>query len=92
MAPLLHRAAITRSTGTVQTSAKARLTSAAIWRDERPLTTFRISHSNESGKQSLYPDGDPDRHQNLTTCSLAHCRPTLKTIMQICSEVFAQSC
>ena len=23
--------------------------------------------SDESGKQSLYPDGDPDRHQNLIT-------------------------
>jgi len=23
-------------------------------------------NSDESGKQSLYPDGDPDRHQNLT--------------------------
>jgi len=36
----------TRSTGTVHTSAKARLTSAAIWRismNECPLTTFRIS-------------------------------------------------
>jgi len=21
---------------------------------------------------------DPDRHQNLTTCSLAHCQPSLK--------------
>jgi len=28
-------------------------------------------NSDESGKQSLYPDGDPDRHQNLIICSLA---------------------
>jgi len=32
----------------------------------------------ESGKQSLYPGGDPDRHQNLIICSLAHCQPSLK--------------
>ena len=30
------------------------------------------------GKQSLYPDGDPDRHQNLIICSLIHCQPFLK--------------
>jgi len=35
-------------------------------------------NSDESGKQSLYPDGDPDDHQNLTICSLAHCHPSLK--------------
>jgi len=37
---------LTRSTGTVQTSAKAHLISAAIWRismNECPLTTLRIS-------------------------------------------------
>jgi len=26
----------------------------------------------------LYPDGDPDRHQNLIICSLAHYQPSLK--------------
>jgi len=41
---------------------------------DRP-TTFR---SDESGKQSLYPDADPDRHQNLTICSLSHCQLSLK--------------
>jgi len=35
-------------------------------------------NSDESGKQSLYADGDPDRDQNLTICSLAHCQPSLK--------------
>ena len=29
-------------------------------------------------KKSLYPDGNPDRHQNLFICSLAHCHPSLK--------------
>jgi len=29
-------------------------------------------NSDESGKQSLCPDGEPDRHQNLVTCSLAN--------------------
>jgi len=42
---------LTRSIGTVHTSAKARFTSVAI---------------------------DPDRHQNLIICSLAHCQPSLK--------------
>ena len=35
-------------------------------------------NSIKSGKQSLYPDGDPDRHQNVTSCSLVHCLPSLK--------------
>jgi len=44
-------------------------------------TTFCIpQYSDESGKQSLYPDGDPDRHQNLISCSLAHYQPSLKIL------------
>jgi len=35
-------------------------------------------NSDESGKQSLYPDGDPHRHQNVIVCSLAHCQSSLK--------------
>jgi len=35
-------------------------------------------NSDESGKQSLYPESDPYRHQNLLTCSLAHCQPSPK--------------
>jgi len=35
-------------------------------------------NSDKSGKQSLYPDGDLDRHQNLISCSLAHCQPSMK--------------
>ena len=35
-------------------------------------------NSDESGKQSLYPDGDPDRHQNLIACSTIRCQPSLK--------------
>ena len=35
-------------------------------------------NSDESGKQSLYPGGDPDCHQNLIIRSLAHCQPSLK--------------
>ena len=46
----------TRSTGTLHTSAKERLTSVAI----------RIWIR------------DPDRHQNLIICSLAHCQRSLK--------------
>jgi len=32
---------------------------------------------------------DPDRHQNLIICSMAHCQPFLETVMQIRWEVFA---
>ena len=46
----------TRSTGTVHTSAKARITSVVIQICIR----------------------DPDRHQNLIICSLAHCQPSLQ--------------
>ena len=35
-------------------------------------------NSDESGKQSLHPDGDLDRHQNLIICSLAHHQSSLK--------------
>jgi len=41
-----------------------------------PLSVY--TNSGKSGKESLYPDGDTDRHQNLTICSLAHCQPSLK--------------
>ena len=35
-------------------------------------------NSDESGKQSLYPDGDSDCHGNLIICSLTQCQPSLK--------------
>jgi len=35
-------------------------------------------NSDESRKQSLYPDGDSDRHQSLIICTLAHCQPSPK--------------
>ena len=41
--------------------------------------------------RSVYGSGDPDRHQSLTICSLAHCQPFSENFMQIRSEVFAQS-
>jgi len=50
------------------------------------------SNSDESGKQSLYPDGDPDRHQNLIDLSTGPLPTFLENFMQIRSEVFAQSC
>jgi len=28
--------------------------------------------------RDTYSDSDPDRHQNLVICSLAHCQPSLK--------------
>jgi len=43
------------------------------------VDTLAISpNSDKSGKQSLYPDGDPDHHQNLIICSLAQCQPSVK--------------
>jgi len=49
---------------------------------------------NEYEKQSLYPDGDPDRHQNLIICSWARCQmPTFReNFMQIRSEFIAYIC
>jgi len=35
-------------------------------------------NSDVSGKQSLYPDGDPDHHQSLNICSLTHWQPSPK--------------
>jgi len=85
---------VSRSSGTVHTSAKVRLTSVVISVDPRCLSWAgyvivavampAIVHalhcsvaqrsrliplslsptSDESGKESLYPEGDPDRHQN----------------------------
>jgi len=45
-----------------------------------PLTTFRISQQWRIWKTIPDPDGDPDRHQNLIICSLAHCQPSLKIL------------
>jgi len=39
-------------------------------------------NSDISGKQSPYPDGDPDRHQNLTVCSSAHYQRSLQVSCQ----------
>jgi len=57
-------------------------------------TTFRIcQYSDESGKQSLYPDGDPDRHQNLIILFTGPLPTFPANFMQIRSQVFlAQSC
>ena len=43
------------------------------------VSTCSVSpNSDESRKQSLYLDGDPNRHQNLNVCSLDRCQPSLK--------------
>ena len=55
---------ITRSAGTVHTSAKARLTSVVIRIRIRIRILIRIR--------------DPNRHENLIVCLLAHCQPSLK--------------
>ena len=59
------------------------MTSSLLWRcllvQRSRLIPLSVSPNNhESGKQSLYPDGYPDRHRNLTICSLTHCQPSLK--------------
>jgi len=33
--------------------------------NECPLTIFVSPNSEEFGKQSVYPDGEPDRHRKL---------------------------
>jgi len=66
----------TRSTGTVHTSAKARLTSVAI--RIRILIRIRIR--------------DPDCHQNLSICSMAHCKRSLKISCKSVRKFFSQSC
>jgi len=43
---------------------------------QQPLSVS--PNTDESGKQSLNPDGGPKRRQNLIICSLAHCQPSLK--------------
>jgi len=63
----------TRSTGTVHTSAKARLISVML----RIRIRIRIRVR------------DPDRHQNLIICSLAHWQPSLKIP---CKSVWKFSC
>jgi len=66
-----------RSTGTLHTSVKARLTSFVI----RIWIWIRI----------WIPDAE--RHQNLTVCSLAHCQPFLKiSCKSVLKFFFAKSC
>jgi len=72
-----------RSIGTVHTSTKARLTSEARQRISMSSRFRSVNHSvshngDKSGKQSLYSDGDPDRHRNLSICSLAHSQTSVK--------------
>ena len=75
------------TTWTVHTSAKARLTSAAVGVCLISMSSRLVSvnhfmyhdpNSDESEKQSLYPDSDSDRHQNLIVYLTAHCQPSLK--------------
>jgi len=43
-----------------------------------PLSVSPFNIESGTGKQSLYPDGDPDCHQNLIICLLALYQPSLK--------------
>ena len=61
-----------------QYSCKYQFTIWQISTNECLLTTFSISNIDEYGKQSLYPESDPDLHQNLITCWLAHFQSFLK--------------
>lgn len=64
--------------GTSHTSAKESLTSSAV----------RQISMNECPVTTLYISPNTDRHQNVITCSLAHCQPILKNFMQMRSDVF----
>jgi len=51
------------------------------WMQQHIYVRLELSvspNSDESGKQSRYLDGDPDRHQNANICSISHCQPSLK--------------
>jgi len=87
----------TRSTGTVHTSANARLTSAAIWRismssrfmsvDDFPY--LPVVTNPENNPVSRRWSGSPPKFNRLFNGPL----PTFsKNLMPIHSEVFAQSC
>jgi len=58
------------------------ITTAAIWRismnEWLRAAAESLSVSPSTKKQSLYPDGDPHRHQNLVISSMAHGQPSLK--------------
>jgi len=72
---------VTRSTRTVHTSAKGLLVHTLLCSVTQRIRLMLLSvspNSDESGRQSLYPDGDPDHYRNLISCSLAHCQPSLK--------------
>jgi len=55
-------------------------------------TIFLFPNSDESGKQYLYPDGDPDRYQKFNHLFTGPLPTFHENFMQIRSEVFAQSC
>ena len=82
----------TKSIGTVHTSAKARLTSAVIWRismssrfNHSPYLPIVMNPENN-------PYGDPDRHRNLIIFFIGPLPTFLENSMQIHLEVFAQNC
>jgi len=57
----------------------------AIWRIDS-MPSFQMHYT--SRPISLYPDGDPDRHQNLIICSLAHCQRFLKILYKSVRKFF----
>ena len=67
---------LTRSTGTVHTSTNACLTNVTI----RIWIWIRIQLSGSGSVTRSVRIGirDPNRHQSLIICSLAHCQPSLK--------------
>ena len=74
----------TISTWTVHTSAKARLTSAVIWRTSMSSRFMSVNHFPYLPIVTN-PENNPyiqtvirNRLRNLIVCSLAHCQPSLK--------------
>ena len=56
---------------------------------ERMSINHSVSpNSDESGKQSMYPDSDPDCHQNLIICSMGHWQPALKILCKSIPKFF----
>jgi len=47
-------------------------------------------NSDKSRKQSLYPDSHLNGHQNLISCSKAHCQPSLKILCKLVQEFLSK--
>jgi len=58
----------------------------ALQRQLMPLSVSPFNVKSGIGKQSLYPDGDPDCHQNLIICLLADYQPSVKISCKVANR------